>query len=145
MVNSYKMGPGTLTLGSSPLDVSAQVTSCKVAASENVSSEDAIPVLSGDEIPGEEDVTLEWAISGTFVQDLALAGVVAYTWTNASDWVAFHFVPNTTGDRAISGECRLIPLDAGGDVKSRPTSDFEWRARGAGGDGTPPVLADATP
>ena len=61
MVNSYKMGPGTLTLGSSPLDVSAQVTSCKVAASENVSSEDAIPVLSGDEIPGEEDVTLEWA------------------------------------------------------------------------------------
>lgn len=145
MVNSYKMGPGTLKIGAGPLDVSAQVTACKVAASENVDESDEIPVLSGDEIPAEEDVTLSWAISGTFVQDLALAGVVAYTWDHASEWVTFTFVPNTAADREITGQCRLIPLDAGGDVKSRPTSDFEWAARGAGGAGTDPALVDPTP
>lgn len=144
-IASYKMGPGTLKLGTAGVkDVSTQVTACRVAASENVETEDGLVVLSDDEIPAEDTVTLEWALSGTFVQDLASSGVVEYTWTNAGDWVDFAFVPNTAGDRGITGQCRLIPIDAGGDVRTRPTSDFEWKARGPAA-ASDPVLGDATP
>ena len=132
-VQSFKMGPGTLKLGTAgAFDASCQVTSAQVAASENVDAEDPIDVLCGEQIEGDETVTLEWTLSGTFVQDLAAAGVVAYSWTNASDWVDFELIPNTAGARKITGRCRLVPLAAGGEVKTRPTSDFEWAAKGPG-------------
>jgi hypothetical protein len=144
-VQSYKMGPGTLALGTAGVkDVSAQVTSCTVNPTENVDETDPIPVLSGEEIAGEEDVSIDWTLSGTFVQDLAASGVVDYTWTNAGDWVDFHFTPSTSGDRAVNGQVRLVPLPVGGDVKSRPTADFEWKARGPAA-ASDPVLGDATP
>lgn len=141
-VQSYKMGPGTLKLGTSgAFDASCQVTTCTVAAAEQVDSTDAIDVLCGEQIPGEEDVSFDWTIGGTFVQDLASAGVVAYTWTNKGTWVDFEFIPNTAAARKVTGQCRLVPLGVGGDVKVRPTSDFTFAARGAGGAGTSPALA----
>lgn len=127
-IQSYKMGPGTLTLGAGGAqDVSAQVRACTVACSESSTTEDAIPVLTGEEIPEEEAVTLAWSIAGSFLQDIAVAGLVAYTWANASEEVPFEFVPNTAAGRQVTGTCRLVPLSIGGDVKSRPTTDFEWK------------------
>lgn len=139
-IESYKVGPGTLKLGTGGIvNVSQQVTSCTVSASENVEEEDDINVLSGDVLEGEDTVSLEWTLSGNFLQDLAASGIVDYTWTNASDNVDFEYVPNTAEDRSIEGVVRLVPLDAGGDVKSRATSDFEWAIIGT------PTLGDATP
>lgn len=138
-VNSFKMGPGTLKLGTAgAFDVSAQVTACTVAASESVDTEDDVPVLTGEVLTGDETVTLEWSVSGNFVQDIAVGGVVAYTWTNASDEVDFEFIPNTTAGRKVTGVCRLVPVSVGGDVKTKPRSDFEWAIIGT------PVLGAAS-
>lgn len=130
-VQSYKMGPGTLTLGTAGAeDVSAQVTNARVEPAEEVTTTDAIPVLSGEEIPAEDDVTHAFTLAGTFLQDITLGGVIDYTWTNAGDTVDFVFIPNTTAARQVSGQCRLVPLTVGGDVKSRPTTDFSWKVIG---------------
>lgn len=145
-VQSYTMGPGTLTLGAGPLEVSAQVKSFRVECTENVKSTDPVPMLSGDELAVADVVTRAWKVSGKIQQDLAAAGVVAYTWDNAGDVVAFVFVPNTVKDRKVTGVCRLVPITVGGDAKTQPDADISWTAGGSETDGAisgDPVLADA--
>lgn len=128
---SHKLGPGTLELGSGPLDVSIQVTSCKVTPSENVDTSDPVPVLSGDELAADEDVTFTYVLEGSFLQDLVAAGVVDWSWTNAGTEQAFVFVPNTAAGRQVSGTLKPVPLTIGGDeVKARMGSDFTWRIVG---------------
>jgi hypothetical protein len=136
---SYKLGPGSLSLGSSPLDVSAQVTKCTVEADEKVDTEDAVDVLSGEQLPEEETASYEFKMTATFIQDTLLdGGLVAYTWTNMGQTVPFTFIPNTVGARKVTGNLRLIPLAIGGDVKKRNTSDWSVKIIGT------PVLAAAT-
>lgn len=125
-INSYKMGPGLFTLGAAPLDVSCQVTSLSVNPTENVNTEDAVQVLCGDTLASSDTATYAYTVSGTLLQDLAVGGVVDYTWLNAGDEVAFVFVPNTDVGREVTGVCRVIPLTVGGDIATRPTSDFEY-------------------
>lgn len=138
-INSYKVGPGTFTLGSGPLDVSAQVTALQVAASESVESEDDVNVLSGEILEGEDVASLDYTVSGTLLQDLAASAVVDYSWQNAGDEVAFKYVPSTAADRAVAGTLRLVPITIGGTAKQRATSDFEWAIIGT------PTFGDATP
>lgn len=140
-VVSYKMGPGTFKLGTAGvMDVSCQVTNLIVSCSESVESTDPIPVLCGDEIPGEDTVSYAWTVAGTLVQDISSTGVVDYTWDNKGVTVDFEFIPNTVGGRSVTGEVRVIPLPVGGDVNARPTSDFEWQVPP---DSADPVLGDA--
>jgi hypothetical protein len=136
-IESYKVGPGSLTLGSGPLNVSAQVTAAQVVASENVEEEDDINVLSGEVLEGEDTATIDYVLTGTFLQDLAASGVVDYSWQNAGDEVAFIYIPNTVEDRQVSGTLRLVPLTIGGTAKTRATADFEWAIIGT------PVFAAA--
>lgn len=141
-IRSYKLGPGVLTLDpGADFDCSAQVTNCRVEWSENVSSEDAIPVLSGEEIAAEESAEYTAKLAGTMLQDLELAGVVAFTWDNAGIEVPFTFQPRSDVDRAVTGTVRIAPLNLGGDVSktARPTSDFSWSCVGL------PDFGDATP
>jgi hypothetical protein len=133
---SYKMGPGTFTLGVAPLDVSCQVTALTINPTENVDTEDAVHVLCGDVLPATDTVDYTYTVAGSLLQDLATGGVVDYTWTNAGDEVPFVFVPNTAEGRQVTGTCRLIPLTIGGDVPTRPSSDFEWAIIGT------PLLGD---
>lgn len=138
-LKSFKMGDGTFKLGpAGAQDASCQITNLRVECSESVQTTDAVPVLCGEELPQEDDVTLSWQLSGNVVQDIAAADLVAYTWSNASDEVAFEFVPNTVAARKVSGTVRIVPLTLGGDVKSTPRADFTWQIIGT------PVLA-ATP
>lgn len=130
-INSYKLGPGVFTLGAGPLAVASQVTSLRVVPAEEVKSRDAIPVLSGEEIAAEEDASVRFTLEGTFLQDVGLAGVVDYTWSNSGDEVEFSYVPNTVEAASVEGVVRLVPLVIGGtEVKARPTSDFTWRIIG---------------
>lgn len=132
-VHSYKFGAGKLILGSAHLDVSPQMTSVLVKWSEKVDTIDAIPVLSGEEIPEEESATYSATIGGTFLQDLALGGVVDWTWLHMGETVDFRFEPDIPTARGCEGTCRVIPLDLGGDItkpRSRPTSDFTWNCIG---------------
>lgn len=127
-VKSYKVGPGTLTFGSAGtlVDFTAQVTACSVEWSEDV--EDDLPTLDGGQLEGEATYTA--TLTGTFVQDIAADGVVDWSWTNKGTRFPFSYEPNSSLDAAFTGVVRVAPLNAGGDVKTRPTVDFEWACIG---------------
>lgn len=130
-IKSYKLGPGTFTLGAGPLAVEAQVTSMRVVPAEEVKSRDAIPVLSGEEIPAEEDASVRFTLEGSFLQDITVAGIVDYTWTHSGEEEPWSYTPNDAVGAEVEGVVRVVPLVIGGDeIKARPGSDFTWRIIG---------------
>jgi hypothetical protein len=133
-IKSYKVGPGTLTIGETgaPVDFTAQVTKCVVKWS--VEEDDSLPTLSGEELEGEDVFTA--SLQATLIQDLTEAGLIEYTWENKGAQVPFTFVPSSAAARAISGVVKVRPLDVGGEAKKRPTSDMDWPCVGE------PVLGD---
>lgn len=135
-IESYKLGPGTLTLDDgSPFDLSLQVTGCKIVPSENVQTADAVKVLGVDvatgrpaELAAEDSASYTYAISGQVLQDISATGIVQWTWDNEGATVDFTFVPSTAEAVQATGQCRVVPLQFGGDeVDRRPTADFEWK------------------
>jgi hypothetical protein len=135
-IKSYKVGAGLLRLGeaASPMEATPQVTELAVEWSEDV--EDAVPTLSGEELAGEATYTA--TLTGTVLQDdLQASGLVRWSWANKGKVLPFEFVPNNDLDTGITGMVRVAPLNVGGAVKSRPTSDFEWACIGE------PEFADA--
>jgi hypothetical protein len=133
-VQAQKMGPGTLSIGSigSPLDLTAQVTACKVTPSVN--KEDPTPTLSGETLAGDRTTT--WKLGATLVQDLSTAGMFDYTWGNAGDEVPFTFTPSTAAGRTVTGNVIVDPLELGGDVGKKNTTELDWDIVGD------PVLGD---
>jgi hypothetical protein len=127
-VKAQTMGPGVFTIGSvgTPLDLTSQVTALTVEFSEDV--EDAIPTLSGDTLSGEATYTA--TLTGTLVQDLTDAGMFDYTWTNKGTVVPFSFTPSTEAGRTVTGQVRIAPLNLGGDVKTKNTTEFSWAVIG---------------
>lgn len=125
-ISSFKMGPGSLTFSAGAQVASAQVTKCAVECDESVKTTDAIPVLSGEELPRQDEATLAWKLTGAVIQDIQAAGLVSFTWDNAGAEVTFIFIPNTVEDRQVSGTVRIVPLSLGGDVNARNTSDLSW-------------------
>lgn len=146
-IQSYKVGPGTLTLGAGPLNISAQLLSASIVFSEKVKETDPIPVLSGEEIPGSSSASLTWRFKGKVLQDLAAAGLVDYSYTNAGETVPFAYVPNTAVDRIVEGFVRVIPFTIGGDVSltDPAQSDFDWTGMGGIGDPDLPLEFGAAP
>jgi hypothetical protein len=140
-IKSYLLGPGTFELGAVPLVVSSQVRSLVIRAAEKVTTSDAIPVLSGEELEGDETTEYTFTAVGKFLQDIELAGVVDWSWANKGTEQPFRFVPSTALDRECSGILVPVPLDFGGEVDKtkRAESDFTWRIKGT------PDLGDATP
>lgn len=137
---SYKTGPGTLTIGAVPLDVSEQVTSCTLQWEEKVDTIEAVDVLSGGQLPEEETASYKAKLVATFLQDtLATGGLVDYSWTNKGSSVAFKFIPAAANAKKITGTLRVMPIDVGGDVKARATSSVTFACVG-----TVPALS-ATP
>lgn len=130
-VKSYKLGPGTLELGTNPdnLDVSAQVRSMLVRAAERVTRVEPIPVLSGDELEGAETVDHDFTLVGNVIQDPTVDGMVDFTWAHKGQPVALRFIPSTTAGRVVTGTVVPVPLDFGGDVDgtTRPEAAITWR------------------
>lgn len=129
-----KLGPGSLTLGAGALEVSAQLTGCKIDAAEKVETSDAVRVLSGEVLAAEDDITFDFALSGTFLQDVgAVASVVSWSWVNRGTPQIFTFVPSTADGIGVIGVLYPTPLTIGGDevnpAKSN-TADFTWRCQG---------------
>lgn len=125
---TYVVGPGTLVFGEvgSTSAFEAQVTSAIVEWS--VDSEDDEPVLSGDTVAGDDTFTA--TISGSLFQDIATTGITTWSWTHKGEVVPFTFIPNTVADRQVTGECKILPLSVGGDVKKKAKSDFEFACVG---------------
>lgn len=139
-VESYKLGPGTMTFDGAGADVSAQITKGTVTPIVNKTTTAAIPVLNGEEVPEEHEVSYAWTLDGTLLQDLAASGFIAWTWTNKGLFKSFRYVPNTVEDREVTGFVRVDPILLGGDVKSRPTSDFSFDITDATGLSADPVF-----
>lgn len=123
-VKAQKLGPGVFSIGEvgTPLDLTAQVTQLKITPS--VDAEDAVPTLSGESLAG--DRTYSWTVSGTLIQDLTEDGMFDYTWSNAGDEVPFTFTPSTTVGRDVTGVVIVDPLELGGDIGKKNTTEFEW-------------------
>lgn len=121
---SYKLGPGSLIVGETgtPLEISCQITACTVEF--DFDAEDDVPTLCGGTLAGDE--TESAMLTGTIIQDLSDEGVVEYSWTNSGTVQPFTFIPNTELGREITGSLKMRRLNVGGDVKTSPTSDFEW-------------------
>lgn len=128
MTDSYRQGPGTLTLGTDPddLEFSMQLTNCRVEPSENVTAGDVLKLLNGEDLRDDDQVDYTFTLAGTAVQDLVADGITDYTWQNAGVEVAFVFVPRTSRVASVSGTVRIAPITIGGDNAKRNTADFSW-------------------
>lgn len=108
-------------------DASCQVKSCKVSATEIVTTADAQDMLCGEQLPAEDTVTgYTWAIAANLLQDISTGGFIAFTWTNKGKVVWAEFIPNIALGKKVTGPVRVVPLEIGGDVNSRPTHDLQW-------------------
>lgn len=131
-IESFKVGPGSLTLGVGDLAVSAQITSAAVVPAEKVKETDAEPVLSGDELPAESSASLSYRFKGKVLQDASAGGLVAYSWDNAGDEVPATYTPNTGESPTVDMVVRVVPFTIGGDVSKtdRAKADFDWQVIG---------------
>ncbi len=123
-----KLGPGTLTVGEvgDALDFSGRATAVTITWS--VDTEDDIPTLDWSTIAGDRTYTA--TLEATVLQDdLLTGGLIHYSWTNKGAQVPFTFTPYETGV-AITGELIVDPIDVGGDVKKKNTSDIKWACVG---------------
>lgn len=132
-VNSYKVGPGVLTFTIAPaagVPFSAQVRSCKVTPSESVKTQEAVPMLSGDELAEEETASYKYVLAVSFQQDLSANGVIDWTWDHEGDQATFDYTPNSEDGASIDGVCRIVPIEVGGDADTRPASDVTFACIG---------------
>lgn len=130
VIKFYELGDGTLILGAAE-DVTAQVRSCKIAASENVSTTDEKKVLSGEKLPGTSSASITRTLTGTFIQDIEEDGLVDWSEDNETTEQDFIFVPDNDTGRARKGVLYPVGLDFGGDVgDTSPEAAFTWRIKG---------------
>lgn len=123
------VGPGTFTIGSD-LDLtsfSGQVTSLRLVP--NVDVGEALHVLDGGEVSG--DRTESWAVSGTMLQDFgASESKTEWLFDNRGTDFPFSYSPNSARGKQITGTLTVEAIEIGGDVKTKPTSDFEFKLVG---------------
>lgn len=124
-ITESRLKTGTLTLGG--VSFATQATNVRLVPSTDEDG-DALEVLSGDEIL-PDDVT-SWALAMTAVQDFDEPdGLIAYSITNAGDVVAGVWAPNATGV-SYAFNVKVRPLEIGGDVNARLTTEAEWPIEG---------------
>lgn len=124
----HVLGPGSLILGDvgTPLDLSCQVTNIVVAAEGD--SEDPVYTLCGNSEAGER--TYAWTLSITAFQDVDADGIIDYTWKHAGTQVPFTFKPDLATGAQVDGNVIIDPVQLGGDVKVKNTSEAEWQITG---------------
>lgn len=123
-VKSHKLGPGILTFGetASAEEWAGQLTSCLVEPSTD--TEDSIPVLSGEELEGDETDSAE--LTGTILQSYDRDSLLLWAHTHHRETMPFTFKPNAGADLVVTGRVKIRRLSIGGDVKTRNTSDFTF-------------------
>lgn len=119
-----KIGPGALIVGAigTAVDIATRCSSATIKWKKK--ADDAEQMLSGDDIAGDTTYTAQ--LTATVKQgDLSAGGLIAYTWTHKGQQVPFVYQPYGDGP-AITGELVIDPIDAGGAVGTKPTSDLTW-------------------
>lgn len=128
-VSAHKLGPGSLKIGEtgSEQEFASHVTTC--AINPSFDEEDPIPTLSGDQFV-DGDATPEVTLSGEFLQEYAVDGLVKWTWDNNGATLPFVFTPRNDAELSWKGEVVVRPVTVGGEVKTANTAEFEWRCIG---------------
>ena len=128
-VTAHKLGPGSLKFGAtgSEQEFASHVTTCEINPSFD--EEDPIPTLSGDQFV-DGDATPEVTISGEFLQEYSVDGLVKWTWDNNGATLPFTFTPRTDAELSWKGEAVIRPVKVGGEVKTANTAEFEFRCIG---------------
>lgn len=135
MIETTRIGPGTLTVGAAPLAIQQQCKSATLVPSENVQADnaDAVEVLSGEILAPDdtgETVTFDYELRASLYQDLRESGIVAWSWENAGTEQPFTYVPNTGLGASFTGTLKPVPIQVGGDVGSKGEADVVWRIVG---------------
>lgn len=128
-VKAHRLGPGSLKFGETGTaqEFASALTNARLSPS--LEEEDNIDVLSGETLDGDD--TLEYTLSGTLLQSYDKAGLVHWSHVNRLLVLDFEFIPNTAeSDYGWRGKAKIVPLEVGGDVKTRNTSDFEFKVIG---------------
>lgn len=126
---AHRLGPGSFKIGETgtPAEFGAQCTAMK--ASPSLSEEDAIPVLNGRELSGDDSIA--WTIGGTLLQSFDKKGLIFWAMENSLKELPFVLDPSTeNAEFTVEGICKVVPLELGGDVKKRNTTDFEFKVIG---------------
>lgn len=119
-----KLGPGTLTVGAigSPVDLAPRCT--KASVTWKVDTSDDVVTLAGSTIAGDRTYTA--TLEATLYQDDLRAGeIVDFSWVNKGQQYPAQYQP-FDGGRVITGEVIVDPIDYGGDVAKKNTSDIKW-------------------
>lgn len=120
-ITDSRLKTGTLTLDALPF--ATQATNVRLVPKTDEAG-DPVEVLSGDTIESDDETT--WALRIVAIQDFDdEAGFVNYALQNAGELVPYAWKPNATGP-TYSGTVRVRPVEIGGDVNSRNTTEAEW-------------------
>ena len=133
-VKTLTIGPGKLSIGSDALiqQFESQVTSVKLVP--NTETEDAINVLSGEQVAGDrsESFTLE----GEMLQDFGdTDSRTEWLFNHRGEEHPFSFTPNSSKAKKITGNLVVEAITIGGEARTKATSDFEFQVIGS------PVIA----
>lgn len=124
---SNRLGPGRLAFGEPAASHEFGAVMREVTITAETDQEDALPVLSGDEIEGEETET--YTLAGKFLQSYDKKSLIVWAHVNAGEIVPFEFVPDSDKAISVRGYVRVRRVPIGGEVKKRNESDFEWPGR----------------
>ena len=124
-----RMGPGTITVGTVPLDFSAEVRSVTIAHEYDESSE-AVTYLDGSGSPAS--LTRADSVSFEADNDLSAQGIYAFCETNDLTEHAFEYVPSTADAASWAGTVQVtLPEEIGSDAFGNPiASATTWAAVG---------------
>jgi hypothetical protein len=118
-----KMRQGTLSFGATGgVDASTLIT--KASTKWKADAGDAVEVLSGATIAGGRTYSSQLAFTA-YQDDMADGGLIAYSFAQKGAEVPFTFTP-ASGGRSIVGTVVVDPIDVGGDVGAKNTSDITW-------------------
>lgn len=125
-IKSQKLTKGLLTIGEtgSSSEWGGQVRA--VSLTPEYDAEDNIPVLSGEELAGDETKTE--TLSGTVLDDYSAVGsIFVFSKEHEGEEMPFVWEPNSEdGTLRITGTVKMRQIALGGDVNSRNENDFEF-------------------
>lgn len=120
-ITESRLRSGVLTLDA--VEFATQATNVRLVPSTDEAG-DPLEVLSGETINAEDETT--WSLVIEAVQDFdSPTGFVMFAFDNANELVPYSWKPNANGP-TFTGTVRVRPVEIGGEVNARLTTDAEW-------------------
>lgn len=128
-VKSHKLGPGSLVLGASGSLTEFEAQCSKISLEPSVDEGDPIPVLSGEELAGDDEES--YVLKGEIIQEFSATSLLKWCHEHRGTSQPFVFIPNTDGDLSWTGTVKIRATSVGGDIKKVNTSEFEFKGVGS--------------